>query len=84
MQKYETTNTGDTIPHVLTYLMPNLASIAFFGRFLFTRSAVIVICTLGISYPLSLYRDIEKLSKASALALIRCVAPVSLMRRCQR
>lgn len=56
--------------------MPGLAAIGFFGHFLFTRSAVIVFCTLGISYPLSLYRDIEKLSKASALALVRCAARI--------
>lgn len=37
-----------------------------------SRSFVTIVCTMGISYPLSLYRDIEKLSKASALALFRC------------
>ncbi|TAQ86921.1 hypothetical protein B7494_g4769 [Chlorociboria aeruginascens] len=34
------------------------------------RRAVIVIFILGISWPLSLYRDIAKLAKASTLALI--------------
>ncbi|KAF3208854.1 hypothetical protein TWF106_011340 [Orbilia oligospora] len=34
------------------------------------RRAVIVLCVVGISYPLSLYRDIAKLAKASALALL--------------
>ena len=66
--------------------MPGLASTGF-GSFVFSRQLVIstfsqvrnvqadisceVVCTLGFSYPLSLYRDIEKLSKASALALVR-------------
>ncbi|KAL8953539.1 MAG: hypothetical protein Q9222_000597 [Ikaeria aurantiellina] len=34
------------------------------------RRAVIIMLILGISYPLSLYRDIAKLAKASTLALI--------------
>lgn len=32
--------------------------------------ASISLCTAGVSYPLSLYRDIHKLSRASGLALI--------------
>lgn len=31
---------------------------------------MIVLCTVCISYPLSLYRDIHKLARASGLALI--------------
>ncbi|KAF3917508.1 hypothetical protein ABW21_db0206945 [Orbilia brochopaga] len=34
------------------------------------RRAVIILCVVGISFPLSLYRDIAKLAKASALALV--------------
>lgn len=38
---------------------------------LFTkRQFIIALCTICVSYPLSLYRDIHKLSRASGLALI--------------
>lgn len=77
---------GDTIPHVMTALFPNLLHIPFL-RLLVHRQAAIIIFILGVSYPLSLYRDIAKVSfnfsllsfliandaqlaKASTLALI--------------
>ncbi|KAG0146251.1 hypothetical protein CROQUDRAFT_44651 [Cronartium quercuum f. sp. fusiforme G11] len=63
---------GDTIPHVLTALLPFLAQIDWLA-FLFTRSFVIIFFTLTVSYPLSLYREISKLSKASTLALLSMV-----------
>lgn len=62
---------GDTIPHVLLSIVPE--DPGAFVSFLISRPFVTTILTVGISYPLSLYRDIEKLSKASALALIRSV-----------
>lgn len=34
------------------------------------RKTIITLCTLCVSYPLSLYRDIHKLARASGLALI--------------
>jgi sodium-coupled neutral amino acid transporter 11 len=34
------------------------------------RQFIIILCTVCVSYPLSLYRDIHKLSRASGLALI--------------
>lgn len=34
------------------------------------RQVIIALCTLCVSYPLSLYRDIHKLSRASGLALL--------------
>ena len=50
---------GDTIPHVIEALFPRLKDMTFL--WLFTdRRAVIVLFTLGVSYPLSLYRDIAK------------------------
>lgn len=54
---------GDTIPHVLR---------AFFGssHFLLGRNIIITLVTLLISYPLSLQRNIEALSRASLLALL--------------
>jgi sodium-coupled neutral amino acid transporter 11 len=60
---------GDTIPHVLVAILPN--NPGSFVSFLISRPFVITFCTIGVSYPLSLYRDIEKLSKASAMALVR-------------
>ncbi|KAL1968809.1 hypothetical protein VTN77DRAFT_1170 [Rasamsonia byssochlamydoides] len=66
---------GDTIPHVLEALFPSLRDMPFLWL-LTDRRAVIIIFILGISYPLSLYRDIAKLAKASALALLSMVVIV--------
>lgn len=60
---------GDTIPHVLQAVWPGLRDMPVLGM-LADRRAVIVIFILGVSYPLTLYRDIAKLAKASTLALI--------------
>ncbi|PWN19648.1 hypothetical protein BCV69DRAFT_271523 [Microstroma glucosiphilum] len=64
---------GDTIPHVLSSVFPSLAPGASSFSFLASRTFVISACTILISYPLSLYRDIENLSKASAVALVSMV-----------
>ena len=50
---------GDTIPHVLAALVPGLANIPFLWL-LTDRRAVIILFVLGVSWPLSLYRDIAK------------------------
>lgn len=50
---------GDTIPHVLTALFPSLRDMAFLWL-LTDRRAIIVLFVMGISYPLSMYRDIAK------------------------
>ncbi len=50
---------GDTIPHVLAAVFPSLGNIPVLSL-LVDRRAVIVIFILGVSYPLSLYRDIAK------------------------
>ena len=76
---------GDTIPHVVKAVFPSMEN-SHFLWLLTNRRAVIVIFILGVSYPLSLYRDIAKVSprtltadmqltslqlaKASTLALI--------------
>ncbi|KAL1838968.1 hypothetical protein VTJ49DRAFT_2013 [Mycothermus thermophilus] len=60
---------GDSIPSVLRAVWPGLAEMPVLGL-LADRRAVIVVFTLGVSYPLTLYRDIAKLAKASTLALI--------------
>jgi sodium-coupled neutral amino acid transporter 11 len=48
---------GDTIPHVLAAVFPSLHETPVLWL-LTDRRAAIVIFTLGMSYPLSLYRDI--------------------------
>lgn len=48
---------GDTIPHVMAAAFPSLHNIPVLWL-LTDRRAVIFIVVLGISYPLSLYRDI--------------------------
>jgi sodium-coupled neutral amino acid transporter 11 len=50
---------GDTIPHVLEALIPGLRDVPFLWL-LTDRRAVIVLFVLGVSWPLSLYRDIAK------------------------
>jgi sodium-coupled neutral amino acid transporter 11 len=53
---------GDTIPHVFQALFPSLREMPFLWL-LTDRRAVIIIFTLCISYPLSLYRDIAKVTE---------------------
>ncbi|KAH7125652.1 transmembrane amino acid transporter protein-domain-containing protein [Dendryphion nanum] len=60
---------GDSIPRVMDALFPSLADMPFLWL-LTNRRAIIVLLILGISYPLSLYRDIAKLAKASGFALV--------------
>ncbi|KAF2864115.1 hypothetical protein K470DRAFT_209307 [Piedraia hortae CBS 480.64] len=60
---------GDTIPHVLAAMFPMLEDMSVLWL-LTDRRAIIVLFVLGISYPLSLYRDIAMLAKASTLALV--------------
>ena len=52
---------GDTIPHVIAALFPSLRTTPFLWL-LTDRRAIIVLFILGISFPLSLYRDIAKVS----------------------
>ena len=63
---------GDTIPHVLAAVFPSLRTSTVLSL-LINRQVVIILCTAIVSYPLSLYRDITKLAKASALALVSMV-----------
>ncbi|ETW80544.1 hypothetical protein HETIRDRAFT_154839 [Heterobasidion irregulare TC 32-1] len=60
---------GDSIPHVIRSIFPTLPTIPVLSIFA-NRQFVIALCTLGVSYPLSLYRDIHKLSISSAFALV--------------
>jgi amino acid permease len=50
---------GDTIPKVMDSLFPSLNDMPFLWL-LTNRRAIMVLLILGISYPLSLYRDIAK------------------------
>lgn len=50
---------GDTIPHVVMGIAPSIRDMPVLWL-LTDRRAVIIIFVLGISYPLSLYRDIAK------------------------
>lgn len=63
---------GDTIPHVLVAVWPGLADVPVVGLMADRRIAIAVFC-MGVSYPLTLYRDIAKLAKASTLALVGMV-----------
>lgn len=63
---------GDSIPHVLAAFFPSHAHI-------FHRNIIITLVTVFISYPLSLNRDISKLSKTSMIALIGLVVIVIII-----
>jgi amino acid permease len=52
---------GDTIPHVIKAVFPSFEDMSFLWL-LTDRRAVILIFILGISFPLSLYRDIAKVT----------------------
>lgn len=52
---------GDSIPHVMAAIFPGIENIPILSL-LANRRAVIIITTVGISYPLSLYRDIANVS----------------------
>ncbi|KAI8099947.1 transmembrane amino acid transporter protein-domain-containing protein [Halteromyces radiatus] len=63
---------GDTIPHVIRSLFPSIERTPILWIFS-NRNLCIAFFTLFVSYPLSLYRDISKLAKTSALALVAIV-----------
>ncbi|KAF9326340.1 hypothetical protein BG006_010210 [Podila minutissima] len=63
---------GDTLPHVLQALIPGIETWPVLGM-VARRSFVITFCTVLISFPLSLYRDISKLAKTSAIAMLALV-----------
>ncbi|KAI7894837.1 AAAP amino acid permease [Mucor mucedo] len=63
---------GDTIPHVIRSLFPKISQVPVIWIF-GDRRMCISFFTLFVSYPLSLYRDISKLAKTSALALVAII-----------
>ena len=60
---------GDTIPHVLAAVFPSLPQTSVLWL-LTDRRAIIVLFVLGMSYPLSLYRDIAmvRILKSASIA----------------
>ena len=64
---------GDTIPKVMDALFPSLADMSFLWL-LTDRRAVMILLILGISYPLSLYRDIAKVVTSNAYAKTRLIS----------
>lgn len=52
---------GDTIPHVLVAVWPGLTDVPVLGL-LADRRVAIVVFVMGVSFPLTLYRDIAKVS----------------------
>ena len=62
---------GDTIPSVIAALFPSLSDMPFLWL-LTNRRAVIIMCTLGFSYPLSLYRDIAKVQEILLSLVAEC------------
>lgn len=52
---------GDTIPHVLQAIWPGIREVPVLGL-LADRKGAIVVFILGVSFPLTLYRDIAKVS----------------------
>lgn len=60
---------GDSIPPVFHALWPGMTEVPVIG-WLATRTGAIIFFCGSVSWPLSLYRDISKLAKASTLALI--------------
>jgi len=54
---------GDTIPHVMIGFFPSLQDMHFLWL-LTDRRGAIVIFILGVSFPLSMYRDIAKVIRS--------------------
>jgi sodium-coupled neutral amino acid transporter 11 len=67
---------GDTIPHVFAAIFPSLRDMPFLWL-LTDRRAVIVLFILCISYPLSLYRDIAKVSLLESRAVCNVLTVVA-------
>ncbi|RKP10321.1 AAAP amino acid permease, partial [Thamnocephalis sphaerospora] len=63
---------SDTVPSVMLALFPSFADHPVLSL-LVSRRFIITVCTVCITFPLSLYRDIAKLAKASAFALVALV-----------
>lgn len=67
---------GDSIPHVIAAVFPGLEDVPVLNL-LVNRRGVIVIFILGISWPLSLYRDIAKVCSVSLAAINELLTDIS-------
>lgn len=65
---------GDTIPHVLVAVWPNLSEVPVIGL-LANRQVAIAVFVLGIGFPLTLYRDISKV-RTKRMDTIGCAVVV--------
>ena len=65
---------GDTIPHVVLAVWPGIEKVPVMSL-LANRQATIVIFTMGISYPLTLYRDIAKVFTPPAVIMNQADSP---------
>lgn len=72
--------TGDTIPHVIASLFPSFKTTPVLWL-LINRKFVVFLATVCVSYPLSLYRDIGKLSRASGMGQFTFCSPRSIQER---
>lgn len=61
---------GDTIPHVLQAVWPGLSDMPILGL-LANRKVAIMVFVLGVSYPLTLYRDIAKVRTLQTSRVLR-------------
>lgn len=64
---------GDSIPHVLVAVWPSLPDLPAVG-WLANRRVVVFLLVMGVSWPLSLYRDIAKVRPPCAERIIRVKA----------
>ncbi|KAJ2714959.1 hypothetical protein H4R19_001460 [Coemansia spiralis] len=60
---------GDTLPHVLAALLPAVAA-SKVGAVVLSRRFVVAVFVVCLAYPLSLHRDVGKLGKTSAFAVV--------------
>lgn len=74
---------GDTLPQVLRSMFPSLSpknNPPYILLLLTSRRSLIAIVTVGVTFPICLYRDISKLAKVSLLALMAlCVIVASVV-----
>lgn len=75
--------TGDTIPHVIASVFPSFKTTPVLWL-LVNRKFVVFLATVFVSYPLSLYRDIAKLSRASSMGMSLPPPPLRFARRVQQ
>ena len=61
---------GSSVPAIFRAILPE--GTAIYSIFT-SRSFIIVLCTMGVSLPLSLYRDLSALAKTSAASIVMII-----------